>query len=278
MNLIKTTLTLALIALIISAPLVSRAETNPVDKIVSKYQTAPAAEVVAKLKADLSRVKSPEDPAQVEDRLRKQFGDFVLEDARFTGFVWEIIAPVFKFSGKENVYRLLILKTVDPVAFVEDNCVVVLSTGLLMAANSEEAIAGVAAHEQAHGLFMEASGAARRRLEVAQQQGNAASEAQALASINLIEYECDAVAAVQMSATGYNPLRYLDLLDGVGVGVRIDTQRGVYRFEPVGDSPEHQRRAQVIRRLTTPEAAKVCNPPNRLLPLQAAIRRARGEK
>lgn len=275
MNLIKRIL---VAALLISAPPAGRAETTPVDKIVSKYQAAPAAEVAAKLKADLTRVKSPKNPAEVEARLRKQLGDFVLEDARFTGFVWEIVAPVFKFSGKEGVYRLLIIKTVDPVAFVEDNCVVVLSTGLLMAANSEDAVAGVVAHEQAHGLFDERAGVARRQLEAAQQQGNKAFENQALASINLIEYECDAVAAVQLSATGYNPLRYLDLLEGVGVGVRIDTLRGVYRFEPVGDSPEHQRRTQVIRRLTTPEAAKVCNPTNKLLPLQAGIRRARGEK
>lgn len=283
MKLSKHIAAAALVALVL-APSLRAAQGRPqpsdkiADRVVAKYAAAPAAEVANQLRADLTAVKVKQDPAKVEERLREQFGDFVLQDPNFTRHVFDVIEPAFKFAGKERLYRLLILKTRDPIAFVEDNCVVVISTGLLMAANSEDALVGVVAHEQAHGLFAERAASARRQLEVAQQQGNAALEAQALASINFIEYECDAVAALQLSASGYNPLRYVELLEAAGLGVRIDAARGVYVFEPSAKSPEHARRIQVVTRLTTPEAAKVAFPTNRLLPLQAGIRQARGER
>lgn len=274
---VKHPLAAALVALsLVSSSPAAPSRQDAAVEIVAKYQTAPFAEVVAKLREELSRVKVKEDPAKVEARVRKEFGDFVLQDPNFTRHVWDVIEPVFRFSGKEKNYRLLILKTVDPVAFVDDNCLVVISTGLLMAANSEDALAGVVAHEQAHGPFAERTAVARRQLQLAQEQGNAAFAEQAREALNLIEYECDAVAALQLSAQGYNPLRYLELLEAVGVGVEI--VRGVAHFRSASCSPEHETRKQVVWRLATPDALKVVYPTNRLLPLQAGIRRARGEK
>lgn len=266
--------TLALFAAAASAALAGTPSPDPAEAVVAKYQEACATALAEKLRADLSRVSEASDPAEVEGRVRREFGDLVLDDPRFTRLVWEIVEPVFRFAGKERTCRLLILKTADPIAFVDDGCVVVVSTGMLMAANSEDAICGVVAHEQAHSLFAARTASARGQLAHAQRQGDRALEERALASINLIEYECDAVAAIQLSATGYNPLRYLELLDAANLAVRI--VGGVAQFQPGASTPEHEARKRVVTRLASPAAANAVHPTNRLLPLQAAIRRARG--
>ena len=267
---------LILLALTLSPALQCLALDSPADRVTAKYTSAPFKEMAAKLREKLAGVKALRDPAKSETSVKKEFGDFVLEDEDFTRKVWEIIAPVFKFAGKETQYRLVILKTVDPVAFCDDNAVVVLSTGMLMAANSDDALRGVVAHEFSHSLHLDRAARTRRQYEEALGSGQTALAESARAELNMIEYECDAAATLILAATGSNPLRYLEMLDAVSVGVYI--QDGVAHYQPAQSSPEHAARKEVVRRVSPGVALTSAPTADKIVSIQAAIRRARGEQ
>lgn len=267
---------LALISSMLAAPApASPLGVNSADKIVAKYRTAPLADVVSKLKSDFARLKDNKDPAKVEQNIRKQFGDFVLEDENFVRRTREVIDPVFKFAGKDHLYRLVILKTVDPVAFVDDACVVVLSTGMLMAANSDDALSGLVAHEVAHSLFTERSRTARQQQQSALERGQTAFVETALNAINEVEFECDAVATIILSSLAYNPRRFLELHSSTG-NIGMVYQDGVGRFHSAQASPAQETRKQIILRLSPDSADSPASTlTSKLLPLQDAIRHAR---
>ena len=189
---------------------------------------------------------------EIESLYRQHFKDSVVSDRAILDNFQALIAPVLRFySLLPQQYRFLLVANEVPFSFSEGH-VVIITTGLIKRVKSVDALLGVVAHEVGHGLFLEESQELERSLELAQSDSNLA-RAQTLArKLVLIEYKCDLVAAVVLSALGLNPQRYAELLEDLPIKlVQSGDRLQVVLVRPDQVDPEFKRqreeRVAVIR-------------------------------
>jgi hypothetical protein len=84
---------------------------------------------------------------EILDNLPKTVRDLRIEDTELTERFRNFIAPILTLYGRENVYDIVIFRHKTPVFFSDTGVVLVISTGMIERAESDDELLGYTAHE-----------------------------------------------------------------------------------------------------------------------------------
>lgn len=188
---------------------------------------------------------------RLEEWQKTEFAPHLLDDPRVTALVAEIIRPALTLYRRQDCFKLLIVEHKVPVAMNDSGVLLMITTGLVERATSDDEILGVVAHELDHDIHWRRTARARQTLELYEHGAGtellARREREELAKIEL---ECDAFSAVTLAAMGRNP--------GV-FGRYLLAAAHDYPDLVAENMPPVEERARVIERVV-PAAALLTSP------------------
>lgn len=226
----------AFFALALSAPTLAK-ELAPTplinerdaDEVISRYRSPAATEQVA-LWSSWSRATfrpAPEGFRRATISLfpeawrgRRNSDPAVAREMR------SLLHPLLSLYGVE--YEIYVLNTSKPSIFLDNDAVLVLTTGLVSRAQGDDELLGFAAHEVAHAQVGQRTAAAKALYAGLLAAGRRDSEdaRQALRELALIELECDAMAARTLVTLGYEPAEFVKAIERVERDFPGDVGRG----------------------------------------------------
>jgi hypothetical protein len=144
---------------------------------------------------------------RLEEWRKTEFAPHLLDDPRVAALVLEIIRPALVLYRRQNCFKLLVVEHRVPVAMNDSGVLLMVTTGLIERASSDDEILGHVAHELGHDIHWRRTARALQSLELYEQHG-AGTELLARRQrkeLAKIELECDAFSAVTLAAMGRNP-------------------------------------------------------------------------
>lgn len=143
---------------------------------------------------------------RLEEWQKTEFAPYRLDDPQVTALVFEIIRPALMLYQRQDCFKLLVVDHRVPVAMNDSGVLLMVTTGLVERANSDDEILGVVAHELDHDIHWRRTARARQALELREHgAGTELMARQAREELVKIELECDAFSAVTLAAMGRNP-------------------------------------------------------------------------
>jgi predicted Zn-dependent protease len=139
----------------------------------------------------------------------------------------------------------------------DSGVVLLVTTGMIESAASDDELLGFAAHEVAHEYFVFYSVESRHLLQTISANGNESDLKRKMSEmLSLIELHCDAFAALTLTALHYNAIdfiRGLERTDAKFGDIRKDNHpaTAIRRrvVEALADSSSQSRRSQTLREL-----------------------------
>jgi Zn-dependent protease with chaperone function len=199
------------------------------DEIIAKYRVPAAAEQVALWRAWSRATYRPARPEFRQAtinlfppawRSKHNTDPVVARELR------SLLRPVF--SLYEVDYEIYLINTSKPSIFLDCDAVLVLTTGLIFRARSDDELLGLVAHEIAHARFGQRAAAAKALLEGLATTGKSQSEGaqQVLHELSIIELECDAIGARTLLALGQDPTEFVKSIQRVKKDYPEETKGG----------------------------------------------------
>lgn len=182
------------------------------DEIIAKYRVPAAAEQVAFWRAwsrATYRPTRPEFREAVVNLFPPAWRSRHNTDPAVARELQSLLRPVF--SLYEVDYEIYAINTSKPSIFLDSDAVLVLTTGLIARARSDDELLGLVAHEVAHARFGQRTTAAKAVIAglIATGKSDSQGERQALRELSLIELECDAIASRTLLALGQDPIEFV---------------------------------------------------------------------
>ncbi|HEX7318148.1 MAG TPA: hypothetical protein VF297_29865 [Pyrinomonadaceae bacterium] len=190
-----------------------------VKAVVAKYRTDDAALQVRTWASQMTVpiVKSVDFREEVMSSLPPDLLKLRVKNDALVESLRQLWRPVLGLYGRERVYEIVIIDHRTPLLMSDSGVALVVTTGMLERADSDDALLGVVAHEVAHEYFVKRSYETRQRYRLlAASEGDAGRALSSLAELSRIELECDAFAAVTLAAIGRNPAEFADELVKTG--------------------------------------------------------------
>lgn len=188
---------------------------------------------------------------RLEDWQKTEFAPHLLDDPQVTALVFEIIRPALTLYRRQDCFKLLVVEHPVPVAMNDSGVLLMVTTGLVERATSDDEVLGVVAHELGHDIHWRRTARARQTLELREHgAGTELMARQAREELVKIELECDAFSAITLAAMGRNP--------GVFGGYLLASAHD-YPALVAENMPPAGERARVIERVVP--AAALTTPP-----------------
>lgn len=188
---------------------------NDLDELVEQFKTSNPKDSVLRL-AD--RMPKPRlDPIfreSIINSLPPVVFKLQVKNSELDAKVKELFRPVLKLYGREDVYEIIIIDSQVPFVMTDSGVVIVISTGILKEAESDDEILGLISHEIGHDYYLPYSIDTKQFLEQVKANDREPfliRHSQEL--LTIIEYECDAFSAVTLAYLGYRPIAFLDKLE-----------------------------------------------------------------
>lgn len=125
-----------------------------------------------------------------------------------------LISPVLKLYAREGVYDLIVFQYKMPVIFSASGVLLVVSTGLIENAASDDEILGFVAHELGHEYYAAYDDYSKYLLKLVRENGKEPALDRKLSEARgIIELQCDAFAAVTVFFLNYNSISYIEGLE-----------------------------------------------------------------
>ncbi len=244
----KTLFTTALIYCLVLSSQAGITDHNPAedaakDVIASHHTLSPAAQVEV-WKGEITHPsRNPRFKEFQAERLREwkktEFAPYLLDDPEVIALVSEVIRPVLRLYRRQDCFKIIVIDHRVPVAMNDSGVILMVSTGLIERAMSDDEILGHVAHEVGHDIFWRRTARARQTLELCQLgTGSPLLAKQAREDLARIEFECDAFSSVTLAAIGRNPNLFGQYL--------LDVGRDFADYVPP-EMPPTSLRAAVIR-------------------------------
>lgn len=177
---------------------------NPSDQVKIFQSRMPAVITDKKLRDDVTR------------KLPAVVGKLKIEGAGITEKLREIVAPVLKLYGREKAYNIIIFRHETPIMLSDTGVFLVISTGMIARAESDDELLGYAAHEVAHEYFASYSSFSKHLLKLVVESGKEEALDRKLSqTLAIVELQCDAFAAATLAHLGYNPLSFIEGMEGI---------------------------------------------------------------
>ena len=188
---------------------------------------------------------------RLEEWQKTEFAPHRLDDPQVTALIFEIIKPALVLYRRQDCFKLLVVKHPVPVAMNDSGVLLMVTTGLIERASSDDEILGVVAHELGHDIHWRRTARARQTLELREHgAGTELMARQAREELAKIELECDAFSAITLAAMGRDP--------GV-FGRYLLASAHDYSGLVAENMPPADERARVIERVVP--AAALTTPP-----------------
>ncbi len=212
--------TLAVGVLALASPVKgTQPPTAAAETVISEYRSEDPAASVRVWQTQMTRTSgnprfSEFQKERLEEWRKTEFAPHLLDDPRVTALVLEIIRPALALYRRHDCFKLLVVEHRVPVAMNDSGVLLMITTGLIERASSDDEILGHVAHELDHDIHWRRTARARQTLELYELHG-AGTELlarQQREELAKIELECDAFSAVTLAAMGRNPAvfgRYL---------------------------------------------------------------------
>jgi len=190
--------------------------------VINEYRTD---EPSAKVRVWQSQITHPSRNPKFKEfqaqRLKEwettEFAPYRLNDPALIAQLREVLMPVLRLYRRQDCFQIVLINHKVPVMMNDSGVLLMVSTGLIERASSDEELLGHVAHEVGHDLFWRRTAQARGLLEI-YRTGNSTSllEQRATQELAKIELECDAVSAITLASMGRNPLifgHYLEMIE-----------------------------------------------------------------
>jgi hypothetical protein len=165
-------------------------------------------------------VKMP--PAVTDSKIREEIlrklpaviQQLKIEDDKAVQFFHNLIAPVLKLYGRENAYNIVIFRHSTPMMFSDTGVVIVISSGMIERAESDDELLGFVAHEVGHEYFAKYSIYSKYLLKLIDEgDGEIALKNKLSGMLALIELQCDSFAALTLANLNYQPLAFIEAME-----------------------------------------------------------------
>jgi hypothetical protein len=192
-----------------------------VEPVIAEYHSDDPAARVRVWQAQMTRTSgNPKflefQKGRLEEWRKTEFAPHLLDDPQITALVAEVIRPALVLYRRQDCFKLLVVEHHIPVAMNDSGVLLMLTTGLIERATSDDEILGHVAHELAHDIHWRRTAWARQTLELYERgAGTALLARKAREELAKIELECDAFSSVTLAAMGYNPGTFGKYLLGV---------------------------------------------------------------
>lgn len=192
-----------------------------VEPVIAEYHSDDPAARVRVWQAQMTRTsgnpKFLEFQKQRLDEWQKtEFARYLLDDPQVSSLVAEVIRPALMLYRRQDCFKLLVVEHKVPVAMNDSGVLLMLTTGLVERATSDDEILGHVAHELGHDIHWRRTARARATLELYEHgAGTELLARRAREELAKIELECDAFSSVSLAAMGYNPRTFGKYLLGV---------------------------------------------------------------
>jgi hypothetical protein len=202
---------------------------NDVSEIIYRYKQGKAADQVA-VWTQWSRLASRTPSPQFRESLIQSFPSawrsLRNSDPELDKHLKTLLHPLLSLYGRD--YEIFLINTGKPALLIESGTVLVMGTGILSRARSDDELFGFAAHEIAHAQFAERSIAAKELYAalIERKEADSAGASEALKDLSRIELECDAVAARTLSVMGMDPTQFIRSMERINQEFPAETSRG----------------------------------------------------
>lgn len=184
----------------------------------------------------------------IHGNLPVEFQSQIIKDPQAIELLREVLKPVLVLYGRFDLYDIVIVRSPTPLMMSDSGVVLLVTTGMIENATSDDELLGLAAHEVAHEYFVFYSVESRHLLQTISSKGNEPDLRRKLSEVlGLIELHCDAFAAVTLSALHYDALDFIRALE------RIDAQ---YPNIPRDNHPATPVRRRVVEAIATPAPSR----------------------
>jgi hypothetical protein len=208
-----------------------------INEVIAAYKNP---ERVAEFKRGMPPIASSQLRESVYQSLPLEFTANRVSDPESVKLLRTVLNPVLSFYGRAQVYDLIIVQNEIPLMMSDSGVVLLVTTGIIRNASSDDELLGYAAHEVAHEYFVYCSVGSRYILRTASKEEPALRRKLA-EMLALIELQCDAFAALTLSYLKYNPLEFIKGLERTAT---------TFPNIPMGNHPHHSIRRTVIEGIT----------------------------
>lgn len=228
------------ISFILVASITARGQISEQDisGVISAYQ-----------KVTVSALKDGMPPPQTDIAFRKSIYQSLPEDVvrlritdpKLVSLLKKVLEPVLSLYGRGDVYDLVIVNSPVPMMMSDTGVVLVMTTGMIQQAESDDELLGAVAHEVGHEYFVFYSVESRQLLKTISNRGREQPLERRISEVlNLIELQCDAFSAITLSSLGYDSLAFIRAIERV---------QARYPKEAWGNHPVVETRRKVIEGL-----------------------------
>jgi hypothetical protein len=130
--------------------------------------------------------------------------------SRLNAAVLQVMSPVLSRYDRAKVYDLIVVDSPVPMMMSDSGVVLVITTGMITEAESDDELLGYAAHEVAHEYFVQYSVYTKHLLTLVKEP---ALKTHTLQMLAVIELQCDAFAAITLDSLGYSPIEFIKGLE-----------------------------------------------------------------
>lgn len=230
---------------------------SDVDEVIQRYRQGKAGDQVAawaQWSRSASRAPSPQFRKSLIQSFPAAWRSLRNSDPEFDKRIKTLFHPLLSLYGRD--YEIFLINTRKPALLIDSGAVLVIGTGLLSRARSDDELFGFVAHEIAHAQFAERSVAAKELYATLAGLKEADSEGacEALKELSRIELECDAVTARTLSVMGMDPTQFIRSVDRINHDFPAETSSGAEIG--VNWHPPISMRLLVVEALADAEALK----------------------
>ena len=146
----------------------------------------------------------------IHHSLPPEVTNFRVTDPQIIVGVRNLVEPVLTLYGRTKVYDLIVIDHKIPFIMADSGVVLVISTGAVACATSDDELLGYVAHEVGHEYFVRYSVAANDLRRVLRDGRHEPALTRKMAeALALIEIQCDAFAALTLAAMRRDPLAFI---------------------------------------------------------------------
>lgn len=210
-----------------------------VRELIDFYKTGDPSAAVAVFRNRMpSEIKDESFRSSIHRQLPGEYIARTIHDEKLTEALRIFLRPVLSLYGRYRVYDLILVDSATPIMMSDSGVVLVVSTGMISTANSDDELLGYTAHEVAHEFFASYSIYSNHILRLIADRGSEPILNRHMREVlAIIELQCDAFATLTLDSLGYNPRELADGLDRI---------RAAYPNYPFGNHPSDQVRRSII--------------------------------
>jgi hypothetical protein len=215
-----------------------------VREVVEFYKTDNPAASVAALRSRMpAEIKDAHFRDSIHRGLPPDFISRTIHNDSLNEALRRFLSPVLSLYGRSQAYDLIVIDSDTPIMMSDSGVVLVVSTGMIRAATSDDELLGYAAHEVAHEFFASYSIYSTHILRLVADKGKEPILNRHMTEIlAIIELQCDAFASLTLAYLGYNTREFANGLDRI---------RAHYPNAPFGNHPADSVRRSVIEGIVT---------------------------